>query len=73
MKFVLEKERQEAERKRIEAKGIANSQQTIAQGLSDRILQFRQIEAMEKLAQSQNSKIVVVGGQQSSPPMILQP
>lgn len=61
MKFVLEKERQEAERKRIEARGIADSQRIISQGLTDKTLQFRQIEATEKLAQSQNTKIVVIG------------
>ncbi|MGB8700600.1 MAG: prohibitin family protein [Thermosynechococcaceae cyanobacterium] len=73
MKFVLQKERQESDRKRIEAQGTADAQRIIAQGLSDRILQFRQIEATEKLAQSQNAKIVIVGADQKSPPLILQP
>jgi regulator of protease activity HflC (stomatin/prohibitin superfamily) len=61
MKFILQKEQQEAERKRIEAKGIADSQRIISQGLSAKTLQFRQIEAVEKLAQSQNSKIILLG------------
>lgn len=61
MEFVLQKERQEAERKRIQARGDADSQRIIAGGLTDRILQLRQIEATEKLANSQNSKIVILG------------
>jgi prohibitin 1 len=73
MKFVLQKERQESDRKRIEAQGTADAQKIISQGLSDRILQFRQIEATEKLAQSQNAKIVIVGADQKSPPLILNP
>lgn len=73
MKFVLQKERQESERKRIEAQGTADAQRLIAQGLSDRILRFRQIEATEKLAQSQNAKIVILGVDQKSPSLILQP
>jgi len=74
MKFTLEKERQEAERKRIQARGISDSQKIISQGLSDRMLQLRAIEATEKLAQSPNSKIVVMGGQgQGGLPILLQP
>lgn len=73
MKFVLEKEKQEAERKRIEAQGNADAQAILAKGLSDRTLQFRQIEAMEKLAASQNSKVVILGGDGKSAPVLLQP
>jgi prohibitin 1 len=62
MQFVLAKEKQEADRKRIEAQGQADAQKIIAQGLSEPILKFRQIEAMEKLADSKNSKVVVMGG-----------
>ncbi len=67
MEFVLQKERQEAERKRIEARGIADSQQIISQGLTDKLLQLKQIEVTEKLAQSANAKIVVVGAGKGSP------
>jgi prohibitin 1 len=62
MQFVLAKEKQEADRKRIEAQGQADAQKIIAQGLSEPVLKFRQIEAMEKLADSKNSKVVVMGG-----------
>ncbi|WP_271254699.1 prohibitin family protein [Pseudanabaena sp. Chao 1811] len=70
MKFILEKETQEAERKRIEAKGSADAQKILAEGLTPAVLQLRQIEATEKLAQSQNSKLVILGNNQN-PPLIL--
>jgi regulator of protease activity HflC (stomatin/prohibitin superfamily) len=73
MKFVLENERQEAERKRIEAKGIADSQKTISQSITSQTLQLRAIEANEKLAQSQNSKIIVLGGEKGNIPILIQP
>ena len=71
MKFVLEKQRQEAERKRIEAKGIADSQKIISDGLTSQILQLRTIEATEKLAQSPNSKIIVLGSGKGELPILL--
>ena len=55
MKFVLQKEEQEAERKRIEAKGIADFQKIVASGISAQLLEWKGIEATEKLALSQNS------------------
>lgn len=70
MKFVLEKEVQEADRKRIEAKGRADAQKILAEGLTPAVLQLREIEATEKLSLSPNSKIVIMGNGQS-PPMIL--
>ncbi len=73
MDFVIQKERKEAERKRIEARGIADSQQIISQGLNDKLLQLKQIEANEKLAQSTNAKIVVVGSNRQGQPVIIQP
>jgi regulator of protease activity HflC (stomatin/prohibitin superfamily) len=73
MKFVLEKERQEAERKRIEAQGIADSQKIISAGLTNQMLQLRAIEATEKLAQSNNSKIVIIGSEKGGIPILLQP
>ncbi|WP_026736496.1 prohibitin family protein [Fischerella sp. PCC 9605] len=73
MKFVLEKERQEAERKRIEAKGIADAQKIISGGLSNSVLQLRAIEATEKLAESPNSKIVVFGSEKGTLPILVQP
>jgi regulator of protease activity HflC (stomatin/prohibitin superfamily) len=73
MKFILEKERQEAERKRIEAKGTADSQKIISAGLTNQILQLRAIEATEKIAQSQNSKIVIIGSEKGGVPILIQP
>ncbi|MDZ7952863.1 prohibitin family protein [Nostoc sp. DedQUE09] len=73
MKFVLEKERQEAERKLIEAQGIADSQKILSNGLSNQVLQLRAIEATEKLAQSNNSKLVIIGSEKSAVPIMIQP
>jgi len=67
MKFVLEKETQEAERKRIEAKGVADAQKILAEGLTPAVLQLRAIEANEKLSLSPNSKIVILGNGQNTP------
>ncbi|MCL1474130.1 prohibitin family protein [Argonema antarcticum] len=72
MTFVLKKERQEADRKRIEAKGISDSQKIISQGLNDKILQLRSIEATEKLASSSNSKVIMLGAGKGGMPMLLQ-
>jgi regulator of protease activity HflC (stomatin/prohibitin superfamily) len=71
MKFVLQKEQQEAERKRIEAKGVADFQTIVAVGLSEQYLRWKGIEATEKLAQSQNSKVVVIGSGKDGLPIIL--
>ncbi len=62
MRFVLDKERQEAERKRVEAQGIADYQRILTSSLSDKLLQYEQIKAQKELAQSPNAKIVVMGG-----------
>jgi prohibitin 1 len=71
MKFVLQKEQQEAERKRIEAQGVADFQRIVAQGISPQLLEWKGIEATEKLATSPNTKIVVVGNPKSGLPIIL--
>ncbi len=71
MNFVLQKERQEAERKRIEAQGIADFQRIVAQGISPQLLTWKGIEATEKLATSPNSKVVVIGSGKSGLPIIL--
>jgi len=62
MLFILEKERHEADRKRIEAQGIADFQKIVAEGLNKDLLQWKGIEATEKMATSPNTKVVVVGG-----------
>jgi regulator of protease activity HflC (stomatin/prohibitin superfamily) len=62
MQFVLAKERQEADRKRVEAQGIADYQRIISESLTERQLQYEQIKAMKELAASQNAKIIMMGG-----------
>jgi regulator of protease activity HflC (stomatin/prohibitin superfamily) len=69
MQFVLQKEKQEAERKRVEAQGIADYQRIINQGLTDQQLQYEQIKALKEIATSQNAKIVVMG--KGNTPLIL--
>jgi prohibitin 1 len=71
MKFVLQKESQEAERKRIEAQGISDFQKIVAAGISAQLLEWKGIEATEKLAMSQNTKVVVIGNSKSGLPIIL--
>jgi prohibitin 1 len=73
MNFILQKEKQEAERKRIEAQGIADFQKIVAQGISAQLLEWKGIEATEKLATSPNSKVVVVGNTKNGLPLILGP
>ena len=73
MNFVLQKERQEAERKRIEAQGIADFQRTVAQGISAQLLQWKGIEATERLATSPNAKVVLIGNSRTGLPLILEP
>jgi regulator of protease activity HflC (stomatin/prohibitin superfamily) len=70
--FELEKTRKESERKIIEAQGIADSQRIISQGLSEQILKLKAIEATQKLAESQNSKVIIIGGGEDKLPLILQ-
>ncbi len=67
MQFVLQKERQEAERKRVEAQGIADYQKILSTGLSDKQLQYEQIRAQRELAASPNAKIVIMGSRGNVP------
>ncbi len=69
MTFVLQKEKQEAERKRVEAQGIADYQRIISTGLSDKQLQYEQIKAQKELAASPNTKIIFMNGKNT--PVIL--
>jgi len=61
MQFVLQKERQEAERKRVEAQGISDYQRIINTGLTNQQLQYEQIKAYLELAKSPNSKVIIMG------------
>ena len=71
MEFILLKESQEAKRKAIEAEGIADFQRTVSEGITPSLLQWKGIEATEKLAKSDNSKIVIIGNSKDSLPVIL--
>jgi regulator of protease activity HflC (stomatin/prohibitin superfamily) len=71
MQFTLNRERQEAERKRIEAQGIADFQRIVATGISDQLLRWKGIEATEKIAHSANAKVVVIGAGEDGLPLIL--
>lgn len=71
MEFILTKEKQEADRKRIEAKGIADFQAIVAAGISDQLLRWKGIEATEKLAGSPNTKVIIVGAGKDGLPIIL--
>jgi len=62
MQYVLQKEKQEAERKRVEAQGIADYQRIISMGLGDKQLQYEQIQAMKGLMTSPNAKVIIMGG-----------
>jgi prohibitin 1 len=73
MSFILQKEKQEAERKRIEAQGIADFQKIVAQGISPQLLEWKGIEATEKLALSNNTKVVVIGNPKNGLPLVLEP
>ncbi len=69
MQFVLLKEKQEAERKRVEAQGISDYQRIINVGLTDNQLQYEQIKAIKELALSTNAKVIVMG--KGNAPIIL--
>jgi regulator of protease activity HflC (stomatin/prohibitin superfamily) len=71
MNFRLQKETQEAQRKRIEAAGIRDFQQIVAQGISPQLLEWKGIEATETLAKSGNAKVVVIGNNKNGLPLIL--
>jgi regulator of protease activity HflC (stomatin/prohibitin superfamily) len=73
MSFILQKEKQEAERKRIEAQGIADFQKIVATGISPQLLEWKGIEATEKLATSANAKVVIIGNPRNGLPLVLEP
>lgn len=71
MQFVLTKEKQEADRRRIEAQGIADFQKIVTTGINDQLLRWKGIEATLKIAESQNAKVVIVGSGKDGLPVIL--
>jgi len=70
MQFVLMKEKQEAQRKAIEAQGVADFQRIVSEGISPELLRWKGIEATEKFSESKNSKIVIVGNSDNGLPVI---
>jgi regulator of protease activity HflC (stomatin/prohibitin superfamily) len=71
MEFTIQKERKEAERKRIEAQGIADFQKIVSAGITQSLLKWKGIEATLKIAESPNSKVVIIGNEAGSLPIIL--
>ncbi len=61
MQFVLQKEKQEAERKRVEAQGISDYQQILTRSLTDRLLEYERIKALQNLVKSENAKVIIMG------------
>jgi len=70
MRFVLDKEKQEADRKRVEAQGIADYQRILTSSLTDKLLQYEQIKAQRELALSPNAKVVIMNGGKGAPILI---
>jgi len=70
MQFVLQKERQEADRKRVEAQGIADYQKIISTGLTEQQLQYQTILAQRDIALSPNTKIIIMGNGKGAPIML---
>jgi regulator of protease activity HflC (stomatin/prohibitin superfamily) len=69
--FRIEKEKKEADRKRIEAQGIKDFQDIVSQGINDNLLKWKGIEATQELAKSSNSKVIVIGAGKEGLPLIL--
>ncbi len=70
MKFVLDKERQEADRKRIEAQGISDYQRILTSTITDKLLQYEQIKVQKELVTSSNAKVIVMSGGKTAPILI---
>lgn len=70
MQFVLQKERQEADRKRVEAQGIADYQKILSTGLSDKQLVYESIKAQKEIALSPNTKVIIIGNGKGNPIML---
>lgn len=71
MQFVLQKEKQEAERKRVEAQGIADYQRIISESLTDKQLQYETIKANQAIATSPNSKVIILGSNSGKMPLMI--
>ncbi len=70
MEFVLQKEKQEAERKKIEAGGVRDANKIISEGLTPAIIRYKSLEVYQELSKSPNAKVIIGGGDQ---PLLLEP
>jgi len=70
MQFVLDREKQKAERRKVEAAGIRDAQKIISEGLNPLLIQWKAIEAFKELSKSNNAKVIITDGKS---PMLLQP
>ncbi len=70
MQFVLQKETQEAERKRVEARGISDYQQILTRSLTNKLLEYERIKALQNLVKSENSKVIIMGDSQGASVLI---
>lgn len=71
MEFVLVKEKQEAERKRVEAQGVADAQKILNSGLSEQVLKYESINVLKELVKSENAKVILMGDGKNSPSVII--
>jgi len=71
MEFVLNKEKQEAERKRVEAQGVADAQKILNSGLSDQVLRYESINVLKELVKSENAKVILMGDGKNTPSVII--
>jgi regulator of protease activity HflC (stomatin/prohibitin superfamily) len=62
MEFILEREKRESERMKIQAEGIRDAQRIITEGLNPLIIQFKSLEVMQELSKSPNTKIIITDG-----------
>ncbi|MEC4891498.1 MAG: hypothetical protein SAQ54_00605 [Oscillatoria sp. PMC 1050.18] len=71
LEFTIEKAQKEAERQKIEAQATAEAQRILSQGLTEQVLRLKAIEATQKLAESDNTKVIIIGGSEAGTPIIL--
>ena len=62
MEFILQRERKEAERKRIEAEGIRDAQRIIKEGITNENIEWRSLEVLRELSSSPNAKLIITNG-----------
>ena len=62
MQFTIQREKLEADRKRIEAEGQRDAQKIVAEGLTEPVLRLRALEAFKALSLSPNAKVIITDG-----------